>query len=207
MRIGLTGGIAAGKSMVSGLLAELGAWILDADAISREVVEPGTDGLKAIVTEFGEKVIMPDGTLDRKALGAEVFGDPQKLERLNGILHPIIKAEMLRRAAAIEENHPEDIVIFDVPLLIESGWQDAADEVWLVSAPIEQRIRRIAMRDGLDEKQAMERISAQMTDEQKAKYADVIINNGGSIQELEERVTKLYAERKYGKKEEKTQEQ
>lgn len=207
MRIGLTGGIAAGKSMVSGLLAELGAWILDADAISREVVEPGTEGLKAIAAEFGEKVIMPDGTLDRKALGAEVFGDPQKLERLNGILHPIIKAEMLKRAAEIEEQHPKDIVIFDVPLLIESGWQDVADEVWLVSAPVEQRIRRIAMRDGLDEKQAMERISAQMTDEQKAKYADVIINNGGSIQGLKERVTKLYAERKYGKKEEKAQEQ
>ena len=207
MRIGLTGGIAAGKSMVSELLAELGAWILDADAISREVVEPGTEGLKAVAAEFGEKVLLPDGTLDRRALGAEVFGDPQKLERLNGILHPIIKAEMLKRAAEIEEQHPEDIVIFDVPLLIESGWQDVADEVWLVSAPVEQRIRRIAMRDGLDEKQAMERISAQMTDEQKAKYADVIINNGGSIQELEERVTKLYAERKYGKKEEKAQEQ
>jgi len=207
MRIGLTGGIAAGKSMVSGILAELGAWILDADAISREVVEPGTEGLKAIAAEFGEKVLMPDGSLDRRALGAEVFGDPQKLERLNGILHPIIKAEMLRRAAEIEEQHTEDIVIFDVPLLIESGWQDVADEVWLVSAPVEQRIRRIAMRDGLDEKQAMERISAQMTDEQKAKHADVIINNGGSIQELKERVTKLYAERKYGKKEEKAQEQ
>ena len=207
MRIGLTGGIAAGKSMVSGLLAELGAWILDADAISREVVEPGTEGLKAVAAEFGEKVLLPDGTLDRRALGAEVFGDPQKLERLNGILHPIIKAEMLKRAAEIEEQHPKDIVIFDVPLLIESGWQDVADEVWLVSAPVEQRIRRIAIRDGLDEKQAMERISAQMTDEQKAKYADVIINNGGSIQELKERVTKLYAERKYGKKEEKAQEQ
>ena len=207
MRIGLTGGIAAGKSMVSGILAELGAWILDADAISREVVEPGTEGLKAVAAEFGEKVLLPDGTLDRRALGAEVFGDPQKLERLNGILHPIIKAEMLKRAAEIEEQHPKDIVIFDVPLLIESGWQNVADEVWLVSAPVEQRIRRIAMRDGLDEKQAMERISAQMTDEQKAKYADVIINNGGSIQELEERVTKLYAERKYGKKEEKAQEQ
>lgn len=207
MRIGLTGGIAAGKSMVSELLAELGAWILDADAISREVVEPGTEGLKAVAAEFGEKVLTSEGKLDRRALGAEVFGDPQKLERLNGILHPIIKAEMLKRAAEIEEQHPKDIVIFDVPLLIESGWQDVADEVWLVSAPVEQRMRRIAMRDGLDEKQAMERISAQMTDEQKAKYADVIINNGGSIQELEERVTKLYAERKYGKKEEKAQEQ
>ena len=206
MRIGLTGGIAAGKSMVSDILASLGAWILDADAISREVVEPGTEGLKAVAAEFGENVLMPDGTLDRRALGAEVFGNAQKLERLNGILHPMIKAEMLRRASEIEEKHPKDIVIFDVPLLIESGWQDVADEVWLVSAPIDERIRRIAMRDGLDEKQAMERISAQMTDEQKAQYSDVIIDNGGSIQELEETVTKLYAERKYGKKEEKMQE-
>lgn len=206
MRIGLTGGIAAGKSMVSDILASLGAWILDADAISREVVEPGTEGLKAVAAEFGENVLMPDGTLDRRALGAEVFGNAQKLERLNGILHPMIKAEMLRRASEIEEKHPKDIVIFDVPLLIESGWQDVADEVWLVSAPIDERIRRIAMRDGLDEKQAMERISAQMTDEQKAECADVIIDNGGSIQELEETVTKLYAERKYGKKEEKMQE-
>jgi len=205
MRIGLTGGIAAGKSMVSGVLASLGAWILDADAFSREVVKPGTEGLRAIAAEFGERMLNSDGTLNRKALGAEVFADEEKLERLNGILHPLIKAEMLRRAAEIEEKHPEDVVIFDVPLLIECGWQDVADEVWLVTAPIEERIRRIALRDGLDEVQAMERIKAQMPDEEKAKYADVIINNGGSIRELENTVAKLYAERKYGKKEEKTQ--
>ena len=206
MRIGLTGGIAAGKSLVSGMLVSLGAWILDADAISREVVEPGTEGLKAVAAEFGGGIINSDGTLNRRALAEEVFGDAEKLERLNDILHPLIKAEMLRRAELIEETHPEDMVVFDVPLLIESGWQDVAEEVWLVSAPIEERIRRIALRDGLSEEQAMERINAQMTDEQKAKYADVIIDNGGSIQELEKKVTKLYAERKYGKKEEKTQE-
>ena len=206
MRIGLTGGIAAGKSLVSGMLVSLGAWILDADAISREVVEPGTEGLKAVAAEFGGGIINSDGTLNRRALAEEVFGDAEKLERLNDILHPLIKAEMLRRAELIEETHPEDIVVFDVPLLIECGWQDVAEEVWLVSAPIEERIRRIALRDGLSEEQAMERINAQMTDEQKAKYADVIIDNGGSIQELEKKVTKLYAERKYGKKEEKTQE-
>jgi len=206
MRIGLTGGIAAGKSLVSGMLVSLGAWILDADAISREVVEPGTEGLKAVVKEFGEGMLTPDGTLNRRALGAAVFGDEAKLKRLNGILHPMIKAEMLRRAAEIEEKHPEDMVVFDVPLLIECGWQDVAEEVWLVSAPIGERIRRIALRDGLSEEQAMERISAQMTDEEKAKYADVIIDNGGSIEALEQRVAKLYAERKYGKKEEKTQE-
>lgn len=207
MRIGLTGGIAAGKSLVSGILASLGAWILDADAISREVVEPGTDGLRAIADEFGEGILAPDGTLNRRALGAEVFASAEKLSRLNSILHPIIKAEMLCRAEEIEREHSDDIVVFDVPLLIESGWQDVAEEIWLVTAPVEERIRRIASRDGLDEKQAMERIAAQMSDEEKAKYADVIINNGGSMQETAEHVKMLYAERKYGKEKEKTQKQ
>ncbi len=206
MRIGLTGGIAAGKSLVSDTLASLGAWILDADAISREVVEPGTAGLKAVVREFGEAILHPDGSLNRAKLGAKVFADAQKRERLNAILHPIIKAEMLRRGEAIEREHPEDMVVFDVPLLIESGWQDVADEVWLVTAPLQQRIQRIAIRDGLDEERARQRIFSQMPDEDKAKYAQVIINNGGSIQELRELVGKLYAERKHGKKEEKTQE-
>lgn len=206
MRIGLTGGIAAGKSLVSDTLAELGAWILDADAISREVVEPGTAGLKAVAEEFGEGVLHPDGSLNRAALGAEVFADEKKRERLNAILHPIIKAEMLSRGEEIERQHPGDMIVFDVPLLIESGWQDVAEEVWLVTAPLEQRIKRIALRDGLDREQAVQRIASQMPDEEKAKYANIIINNGGSIQELRRLVEKLYAERKYGKKEEKTQE-
>ncbi len=206
MRIGLTGGIAAGKSLVSDTLAQLGAWILDADAISREVVEPGTAGLKAVAEEFGEGILHPDGSLNRAALAAEVFADEKKRERLNSILHPIIKAEMLSRAETIEAEHPEDIVIFDVPLLIESGWQDVAEEIWLVTAPLEQRILRIALRDGLDREQAMQRIASQMPDEEKARYANIIINNGGSIQELRRLVEKLYAERNYGKKEEKTQE-
>ena len=207
MRIGLTGGIAAGKSLVSGILASLGAWILDADAISREMVEPGTEGLRAVVDEFGRGILTPEGALDRRALGAEVFADGEKLKRLNGILHPMIKAEMLRRAAEIEREHPEDMVVFDVPLLIESGWQDVAEEIWLVTAPMTERIRRISARDGLDEKQAMERINAQMPDEEKAKYADVTINNGGSIQQTLELVKKLYAEMKHGKETEKTQKQ
>lgn len=206
MRIGLTGGIAAGKSLVSDMLAQLGAWILDADAISREVVEPGTAGLKAVAEEFGEGILHPDGSLNRAALGAEVFADEKKRERLNSILHPIIKAEMLSRGEEIEWQHPDDMIVFDVPLLIESGWQDVAEEVWLVTAPLEQRIKRIALRDGLDREQAVQRIASQMPDEEKAKYANIIINNGGSIQELRRLVEKLYAERKHGKKEEKTQE-
>ena len=181
MRIGLTGGIAAGKSLVSDTLAELGAWILDADAISREVVEPGTAGLKAVAEEFGEGILHPDGSLNRAALAAEVFADAPKRQRLNSILHPIIKAEMLSRGEAIERQHPDDMIVFDVPLLIESGWQDVAEEVWLVTAPLEQRIKRIALRDGLDREQAVQRIASQMPDEEKAKYANIIINNGGSM--------------------------
>ena len=207
MRIGLTGGIAAGKSSVSEILASLGAWILDADAVSREMVEPGSAGLEGIVREFGEKILKADGTLDRAALGAEVFSDDARRGRLNGILHPIIKSEMLNRAGRIESEYPDAIVIMDVPLLIESGWQDMADEVWLVTAPLEERIRRIALRDGLDRRQAERRIAAQMPDGEKVKYADIIINNDGNMDELKAIVSDLYAERKYGKKEKKTQEQ
>ena len=202
MRIGLTGGIAAGKSLVSKTLANLGAHILDADAVSRQVVEPGTEGLQKIVDEFGAEMLTEQGTLNRAALGAAVFADEEKLNKLNSILHPFIKSELLNRATAIEQQLPDDIVVMDVPLLIEAGWQDAADEVWLVTAPIEERIRRIAVRDGLDGRQAMQRIASQMPDEQKAKYAHVIINNSGSIGELRDTVSRLYAERKHGKKEE-----
>lgn len=207
MRIGLTGGIAAGKSSVSEILASLGAWILDADAVSREMVEPGSAGLEGIVREFGERILKADGTLDRAALGAEVFSDDARRGRLNGILHPIIKSEMLNRARRIESEYPDAIVIMDVPLLIESGWQDMADEVWLVTAPLEERIRRIALRDGLGRRQAERRIAAQMPDGEKVKYADIIINNDGNMDELKAIVSDLYAERKYGKKEKKTQEQ
>lgn len=207
MRIGLTGGIAAGKSLVSSTLAFLGAWILDADKISREVVEPGTEGLSEIVREFGDQILQQDGTLNRAALGDAVFGDKEKLGKLNAILHPLIKKEMLRRAERIQSEKREDVIVFDVPLLIEAGWQDMVDEVWLVTAPIEERIRRIVQRDGLSEQQAMQRIEAQMSEEEKAKYADVIINNSGSKAELTEQIGELYTQRKHGEKEEKTQEQ
>ncbi len=207
MRIGLTGGIAAGKSLVSSTLMELGAEVLDADAISREVVQPGTPGLKSIIDEFGSGIVNADGTLNRAALGSIVFGSPVLLERLNGILHPAIKEEMLCRAMYIEQKRPGSMVVFDVPLLIECGWQNVADEVWLVTAPLEERLRRIALRDGLLREQAIKRIQAQMPDEEKAKYADVIINNSGSMDELRELVAGLYAARKHGKKEEKTHKQ
>lgn len=203
MRIGLTGGIAAGKSEVSRILESLGAYILDADKISREVVEVGQSALDKIAEAF-EGVIAEDGSLDRKALGNVVFCDPDKLELLNSILHPAIRRTMAERAAEWEMLHPEDMIVLDVPLLIECGWQDMADEVWLVTASEGTRIKRIMLRDGLTAVQAQARLDAQMKDSEKAKFAHVIIDNSGTLEELENRVIALYREaiNKNGKKEE-----
>lgn len=204
MRIGLTGGIAAGKSEVSRMLRRLGAYILDADEISREVVEVGQSSLVQIAEAF-DGVIAEDGSLDRQALGEQVFTDPEKLELLNSILHPAIRRTMAERAAEWESLYPNDIIVLDVPLLIECGWQDMADEVWLVTASEGTRIKRIMLRDGLSAVQAQARLDSQMKDEEKAKFAQVIIDNSGTLEELEEKVTALYraAANRDGKKEEK----
>ena len=183
MRIGLTGGIASGKTMVSRRLAELGAAVLDADAFARIAVEKGSEGLKEIVKAFGGGMLDSDGCLDRRKLGAAVFGDEAARLRLNGILHPAVRAGMLRAAEAAEESGFR-VIVFDVPLLIECGWQEIADEVWLVTAPMEERVRRIKARDGLSEAEAKKRIASQMSDDEKKPFADVIIDNSGEIERL-----------------------
>ena len=176
MRIGLTGGIASGKTMVSSRLAELGAAVLDADAFARIAVEKGSEGLKEIVKAFGGGMLDSDGCLDRRKLGAAVFGNETARLRLNGILHPAIRAGMLRAAEAAEE----------------CGWQEIADEVWLVTAPMEERVRRIMARDGLSEAAAKQRIASQMSDDEKKPFADVIIDNSGDIERLYEMTDRLY---------------
>lgn len=191
MRIGLTGGIASGKTMVSSRLAELGAAVLDADAFARIAVEKGSEGLKEIVKAFGGGMLDSDGCLDRRKLGAAVFGDEAARLRLNGILHPAVRAGMLRAAEAAEESGFR-VIVFDVPLLIECGWQEIADEVWLVTAPMEERVRRIKARDGLSEAEAKKRIASQMSDDEKKPFADVIIDNSGDIERLYEMTDRLY---------------
>ena len=132
-----------------------------------------------------------DGCLDRRKLGAAVFGDEAARLRLNGILHPAIRAGMLRAAEAAEESGFR-VIVFDVPLLIECGWQEIADEVWLVTAPMEERVRRIMTRDGLSEAAAKQRIASQMSDDEKKPFADVIIDNSGDIERLYEMTDRLY---------------
>ena len=184
IKVGLTGGIASGKSAVSEILKELGAYILDADRIAREAAEPGTSGLAAIVRQFGPEVLNGDGSLNRKALGKIVFADAKKRKMLEEILHPQVLAELLNRTREIGRENPKAVVVYDVPLLIESGMQGIADTVWLVSAPEETRIERIMRRDGVDRGEALQRIRSQMPQEEKTAYADVIIDNSKSREAL-----------------------
>ena len=191
LRIGLTGGIGSGKSTVSALLAARGAVVIDADRIAREVVEPGTPGLAAVVEAFGEHVLRDDGSLDRPALAAVVFADPAARKRLDGIVHPLVRARAGELAAAA----PRDaVVVHDVPLLVETGQAGSYDVVLVVRADPEVRVRRLVQR-GLSEEDARARIAAQATDEQRAAVADVVLDNDGTEADLAAQVDRFWAER------------
>ncbi|MGZ4540727.1 MAG: dephospho-CoA kinase [Blastococcus sp.] len=191
LRIGLTGGIGSGKSTVSGLLAACGAVIVDADRIAREVVEPGTPGLAAVVEAFGDAVLTPDGALDRPALAAVVFADPEARRRLDGIVHPLVR----QRAAELAREAPEDaVVVHDVPLLVETGQTGSYDVVLVVEADLGTRLARLVAR-GLPEADARARIAAQATDEQRRAAADVVLDNSGTRDELAAQVDRFWAER------------
>jgi dephospho-CoA kinase len=177
VRIGLTGGIGAGKSTVAGRLRDLGATIIDADRLAREVVEPGTAGLAAVVQEFGPQVLLPDGRLDRPGLGRIVFGDAEQLARLNAILHPLIGA----RTQELIEGAPADaVLVHDIPLLVENGLAGGFQLVIVVHAPESERIRRLVEDRGMTEEEAVSRIRSQASDEERRTVADVWIDNSGT---------------------------
>jgi dephospho-CoA kinase len=191
LRIGLTGGIGSGKSTVAALLAARGAVVVDADRIAREVVEPGTPGLAAVVGAFGPGVLTADGALDRAALASVVFADPEARARLDGIVHPLVRA----RAAEVVAQAPGDAVIVqDVPLLVETGQAGSYDLVLVVEADLETRLARLVLR-GLGEDDARARIAAQATDEQRRAVADVVLDNSGTPDALAAQVERLWAER------------
>ena len=191
LRVGLTGGIGAGKSEVSARLAAQGAVVIDADAIAREVVEPGTDGLAEVVEAFGPEVLLPDGRLDRPRLGEIVFGDPELRGKLNAIVHPRVGARM----AELEgEAAAGAIVVHDVPLIAEGGRTDAYDLVVVVDAPPRAQIDRLVRRRGMTREQARARMAAQATREQRLAIGDIVIDNSGSLTELDRQVGDLWAE-------------
>ncbi|WP_300343312.1 dephospho-CoA kinase [Nesterenkonia sp.] len=186
--VGLTGGIASGKSAVSQRMAEHGAVIIDADLIARQVVEPGSPGLEAIVEAFGPDVLAEDGALDRAALGRRVFDDDDARELLNSIVHPRVRAEAARQRDAAAAG---SIVVEDIPLLVESGQQDRFDLVVVVHAPAEERIRRMVNQRGMSRDEALARIRAQASDEQRAAAADVVLDNSGTLEQLYAQVDEL----------------
>ena len=189
---GLTGGIATGKSTVSAMFAHLGAKIVDADLLAREVVMPGQAALAEIVREFGPEVLAPDGSLDRKRVGAIVFGDAQKRKRLEEITHPAIRIRQQRILSVYEEEAFEGIVIWDAALLIESSGAKGMDKVVVVITDPDTELTRLMARDGFSEEDARRRIASQMALAEKVKVADYVIDNSGSRSESERLVKDVY---------------
>jgi dephospho-CoA kinase len=188
-RAGLTGGIGSGKSTVSALLSSYGAVIIDADRIAREVVEPGTEGLAAVVAEFGPGILLPDGSLDRPQLGSVVFADPGRLRALNAIVHPLVRD----RSAALEAAAgPDAVVIQDVPLLAENSLGPLYDAVIVVDASPETQLDRLVRLRGMTEDDARARMAVQATREQRLAIADFVIDNDGPLEALEPQVRKVW---------------
>lgn len=192
--VGLTGGIGSGKSEVAKRLAALGAILVDADAIAREVVAPGTPGLQRIVAEFGESVLGPDGALDRERMAAVVFGDDDARQRLNGIVHPLVGAAMVQRTVRAGEHNPHAVVVNDVPLLAEGGLRDRYDVVVVVDVDPDTQLRRLVDMRGMTAEDARARMAVQASREQRLAIADIVIDNSGDLASLDERVREVWAD-------------
>lgn len=192
--IGVTGGIGAGKSSVSAILKEAGAEIIDADLISHQAVEPGKPAWYEIIEEFGQDVVRPDKSLDRKKLAGLVFGDDKLKIKLENIIHRQVVAEITEKVNSLKEQGYEGLIVLDVPIPVEHGFLDIADTVWVVSADVETRVKRIVARSGLSDTEAMERIKAQLSQDEYLKLADKVIINNSAMSELRNVVEDLLKE-------------
>jgi len=194
MRIGLTGGIACGKSTVAAMLVERGARLVDADQVAREVVLPGEPALRAVAERFGQAVLHGDGTLNRQALGEIVFGQEDKRRELEAILHPAIRQRMREQMERWEREDADAVIIADIPLLYETGQQSSYEGVIVVCVPAAMQRERLMSRNGLTAEEADSRIRLQMDIERKRELADWVIDNSGSVERTRELVTKLWDE-------------
>ena len=192
LRVGLTGSIAVGKSFVSGVLAGLGCHVVDSDELARKVVEPGTEGLRKVAGAFGAGIIREDGTLDRAALGAVVFGGEEKRALLNSILHPLIMAEQDALLNEWEQEDPRGVGIVDAALLVESGGFRRFDKLIVVHCRPEVQLERLMRRNGLSREDALARINAQLPQAEKLKHADFAVDTSGSFEETRARVGEVY---------------
>lgn len=190
--IALTGGIASGKSTIAARLAEHGAVIVDADAIVRDVQAPGSPVLAAIAAEFGADVLRPDGALDRAELGRRVFGHPERLARLNALVHPAVRAESQRRFEAAFAHDPAAVVVYDVPLLAEARAHDPWELVVVAHAPSDVRAERLVRHRGMTREDALARIASQVGDDERLRLADVVIDTSGTIDDTLRRTDELW---------------
>ena len=190
--IGLTGGIASGKSAVSQLLAARGALVIDADKVGHEAYRPGNPPYDAVIATFGRDVVAEDGSIDRRALGAKVFGDDTKRQQLQDIVWPWMRDTMEQRLAALRAKG-EPVVVIEAAVLIEANWMPLVDEVWLVVTERDVARARLMARNGFSAEDADRRIDAQLTNEERARHAQVIIDNSGTLEDLERRVEEAWA--------------
>ena len=191
--IGLTGSIACGKSNVSATLAELGAYVIDGDLLSRQVTAPGGIALPAIRQTFGDGVFNPDGTLDRRALGSVVFGNEEALARLNAIIHPMVK-QLTRQHIEEAQRSGAPLCVLDMPLLYEAGMDDLCHRVWCVWLPRDIQLQRLMTRDGFTLAEAEARLASQLSADEKAARAHVVIDTSGSIEYTKSMIPALYAQ-------------
>ncbi|MFK7697098.1 dephospho-CoA kinase [Paenibacillus sp. HJGM_3] len=198
MNIGLTGGIACGKSTVSAMLVKRGANLVDADRIAREVVLPGSPVLAQVAERFGQAILNEDGSLNRKKLGERIFGDETARRDLEGLLHPPIRATMREQLAQFERLQPDKLVVVDVPLLYESNLASMFEEVMLVYVPREVQLARLMARDSLTAEQAERRLAAQLPIEQKRQWADIVIDNSGTLEATERQLDQFWSRKGLG---------
>jgi len=194
--VGLTGGVASGKTAVSEALREEGAYIIDADQIARELVQPHRPAWNEIIRTFGKDILRGDGSIDRKKLADKIFVDPSQRKLLNQILHPLITGEMDRRTIEIGQKNPEAIVVIDAPLLVEVGYHRRTDKLIVVISTQAEQIERLKVRDGIDSEAALRIVFSQMPVEEKVKLADFVIRNEGSLAETRERAKEVFRELK-----------
>jgi dephospho-CoA kinase len=192
LTIGLTGGIGSGKSAASKMLAELGAPVLDADKVGHEIYQPGAPAYRDLIDAFGEVILATDRTIDRRKLGPIVFGDPAALKRLNSIVHPKMFTRMGEMVAALRRDGERRPIVIEAAILIEAKWQPLFDEIWLITASRERVIERVERDRGLKPEQTEARIRAQLSDEERRKYATAVIRNDGTLDELRAAVTRLW---------------
>ena len=196
--IGLIGGIGSGKSSVSAILHSLGVEIIDADKVGHEAYTPNSEGWKKVISVFGQDIVGPENEIDRKKLGGIVFSDSSEMEKLNKLMHPIIH-NLVEEKIKLLSNQGVKVVVLEAAILIEANWQDLTDEIWLAKSNQEVVIERVQLRNNFTREEIIKRIQSQMSNDEREKHSDIVIDNNGTIEQLEEKVKTLWQSRVNGR--------